>query len=60
MPHPLLLVDAFAAAHYSGNPAAVVLLDGPGELVGVDVDVPALEGRLDGLHGVSPRCVSLR
>jgi len=29
MPTPLFIVDAFAAAPFAGNPAAVVLLDGP-------------------------------
>lgn len=31
MSHPLLLVDAFADAPYTGNPAGVVLLDGPAD-----------------------------
>src|SRR5579884_3920036 len=31
MPHPLYLVDAFTNGPFTGNPAAVCLLDGPAE-----------------------------
>jgi PhzF family phenazine biosynthesis protein len=31
MPHPLHLVDAFANGPFTGNPAAIVLMDGPAD-----------------------------
>ena len=56
MPRPILIVDAFTDRPFSGNPAAVCLLDGPADASWMQAVAAEMAARLQDAEGFNPLC----